>query len=77
MVLFFQLRRSALRHDPAVVNDRDPLRHTIGLVHVVRGQKHRDAFSFIQAFDVRPHLIAALRIESQRGFVQEENLGRV
>ena len=75
--LLLQLLRRALRHDLAVIDDGDALRHAVGLIHVVRGQKHRDAFGLVQVLHVRPQLIAALRIEAQRRLVQKQDLRRV
>ena len=49
----------------------------LGFGHVMRGQKHRQVFRVVQMFDVRPELVAALRVEAERGLVQKENLRRV
>ena len=50
------------------------MRDTIRLVHVMRGEKNGDLLRFVQMFNVCPELIAALRIETERGLVQEQNL---
>ncbi len=60
-----------------MVDDADAMCHAIGFVHVVRGEKDGDALGFIDTFHMRPELVAALRIEPKRGFVEEENLRRV
>ena len=67
----------ALRDDAAVVDDRDAVRHAVGFVHVVRGQEDGHAFGLVQMLDVRPELIAALRIEAERRLVEKQDLGRV
>src|SRR5215510_9531318 len=49
----------------------------VSLIHIMRGQENRYAFALIQIFHMRPKLVATLRIETQRGLVQEEDFGRV
>ena len=61
----------------AMVNDRDSVRDTIRLVHVMCGEKDGDVLGFIQMFDVGPELIAALWVKAKCGLVQEENLRSV
>ena len=75
--LLLEFLRRALRDDVSVVDDRDPLRHPLGLVHVVRGEEHGDALRLVQMFDVGPELIPALRIQAKRRLVEEQDLRRV
>ena len=76
-VCCFSSSRRSLRHDPAVIDDRDPVRDAVRFVHVVRREKDGHAFGFVQMLDVRPELIAALRIEAERRLVEKQNLRRV
>ena len=55
----------------------DPMGDALRLVHVVRGQEYGDAFRLVEPADVRPQLVAALRIEPERRFVKEQDLRRV
>ncbi len=55
----------------------DAMSDAVGLVHVVRREKHGDALGLIQVLDVRPELVAALRIEAERRLVEEQDLRRV
>src|SRR5687768_7507718 len=64
-------------HDATVVDHRDTMRHAIRLIHVVRREEHRHAFRLIEALHVRPHLVATLRIETERRLVEEEHSRRV
>ena len=41
--LLSSVRGRTLRHDLAVIDHRDALRHAIGFFHVVRGEKNGDA----------------------------------
>ena len=75
--LLLQLLRRALRDDPAVVDDPDALRDAVRFVHVVRGEEHGDALGLIEVLDVRPQLVAALRVEAERRLVEEQDLRRV
>ena len=70
-------RGRALRDDAAVVDDADAVGDAVGLVHVMGGQEDGDALGFVELFDVSPELVAALRIEAERGLVEEEDLRRV
>src|SRR5438445_9619732 len=72
-----QLGRRAGRNDFAVIDDRDPVGHAIGLVHVVRRQEDGYPLGRVQVLDDRPHLVAALGIESLRRLVEEQHLGGV
>src|SRR5436190_1546846 len=75
--LLLELGRRAGRDDLAMVDDRDAVGHPIGFVHVVRGEEDRHTLGRIQILDVRPHLIAALGVESQRRLVEEQDPGGV
>src|SRR5579885_2242139 len=72
-----QLLRRTHGDDATVVNHRDAVGDAVGLVHVVSGEKDRDLILLVEALDVRPHLVAALRVEAERRLVEEENLRRV
>ena len=58
----------------SVIHDGDAVRDTVRLVHVVRGEEDGGLLGLVEALDVGPELVAALRIEAQRGLVEEENL---
>ncbi len=68
-----ELGGGADRDDAAVIDHGDAMRHAVGLVHVVRGEEHGDALGLVEPLDVRPHLVAALRIEAERRLVEEEH----
>jgi hypothetical protein len=55
-----------------MVYDRQPIAQTFRFVHVVRGQQNRSAALLKCTNDV-PKLAAALRIESRRRFVEEQD----
>ena len=71
-----QLVRRSRDDDLAVVDDRDPVA-VLRLVHVVRRHEDRDVFLATKLADVAPDVLARLRIEADRRFVQEENPGRM
>ena len=75
--LLFQLRRRALGHDASVVHDGDAMGDAVRLIHVVRGEKDRGLLGFVEALDVGPELVAALRVEPQRRLIEKQNLRRV
>ena len=75
--LLLQLLRRSLRDDFAVIDDGDAMRHAVGFLHVVSGQEHGDMLLFVQLLDVRPELVAGLRIEAERGLVEEDDFRRV
>ena len=70
-----KLRRGTVSDDLAVIDDRDRIGHAVGLLHVVRGEEHRDAFGFIEGEHVLPHVIARLWVQTDGRLVEEENLG--
>jgi hypothetical protein len=63
----------ALRHDHAVIDDRDAVAERVGLLHVVRGEEDRGALA-AQSADLVPHAGPALRVEPGGGLVEEEHL---
>ena len=67
-----QLVGGAFGDDPAVVEDRDPIRELVGLVEVLGGEEDGDAAAGELA-DVVPHLPAAARVEPGRGLVEEDH----
>ena len=60
-----------------MIDDADAMRHAVGLVHVMRGEKDGDLLGFVDFLHMRPQLVAALRIKAQRGLVEKENLRRM
>jgi len=70
-----QLGEGAVGDDPALVEDRDPVRELLGLVEVLRGEQHRGAVAG-EFLDGLPDLDPRLWIESRRRLVEEEH-GRV
>src|SRR5213079_309963 len=55
----------------AVIDHGNSLCDAVGFIHVVGGEKHRDAFLLVQILYVRPELIAALWIESQCRLIEK------
>ena len=60
-----------------MIDDADAVGHTVGFVHVVRGEEHGHALGLVDLLHMRPELVAALGIEAQRGLVEEENARRM
>ncbi len=60
-----------------MVHDGDAMGHAVGFIHVMGGQKDSGLLRFIEALDVGPELVAALRIETERGLVKKQNFGSV
>ena len=69
-----ELGRGALRDQPAVVEDRDPVGESIRLLEVLGGQEDRDADGDEIPDDV-PHHAAAARIEPGGRLVKEDDPG--
>ena len=76
-VCSFNSADGSLGDDLSVIDDGDAMGDAVGLVHVMRGEEDGDVFGFVEVLDVRPKLIAALRIEAKRRLIEEENFGRV
>src|SRR5215471_16211878 len=72
-----ELLRGADSDDFAVVNHGDAVGDAVGLFHVVGGEEDGDAFGFVQALDVGPKLVAALRVKAEGGLVEKKDLGGV
>ena len=72
-VSVFVLTPSAVpsRDDLPVVDDRNPLRDTLGFFHIMRGKEYRDAFRLVELLEIAPHMISCLRIETERRLVQK------
>ena len=68
-----QLSGRALLHDPAVGQDRDPIRERVGLLQVLRGQEDRHAQLAVQAAHLLPDLRTAHRVEAGGGLVEEDH----
>src|SRR4051794_35497110 len=62
--------------DLALIHDRDAVAE-LGLVHVVRGHEDRDVLRPPELLDVAPDRAARLRVEADRGLVEEEHPRRV
>ena len=50
--------------DAAVIDHCNPVRHAIGLIHVVCRKKNGNVLGTIQILDVAPKLVPALRIKA-------------
>ena len=66
--------RRVQRHDAAAVDDRDAVAQTVGLVHVMRGEKQRAALLSAQMRDHLPHRNTRDRVEAGGGLVQKQEL---
>ena len=60
-----------------MVDDGDLLRRALGLFHIMRGKEDRQSAFLVQFFDIRPDIIARLRIEACRRLVQKQDRRRV
>jgi hypothetical protein len=69
-----ELVAGALRDHPPVIDHRDLPGELVGLLEVLGGQQQRGSLGEQLAHD-RPDLVAAARIESRRGLVQEQDAG--
>ena len=66
-----QLRRRALGHDPAVVDDADAVGQHVGLLEVLRREEHRHAVGRQPAHLV-PQRGAALHVKAGRRLIEEQ-----
>ena len=66
-----------LGDDLALVDDPDPVREDVRLLEVLRRQEDGDAFLPAQAGDLLPERRAALRVETGRRLVEEEDARHV
>ena len=64
------------QHDPAVVDDADPVRHLLGLLDVMGGQDDGDALG-AQPPDQRPHVAAQVDVDASGRLVEEQHVGLV
>ncbi len=69
-----ELVAGALGDDLAVVDNRDAVGELVGLVQVLGGQQHGGARGHQRAHDL-PNLVAAARVQTGGGFVEEDQLG--
>ena len=60
-----------LGHESAVVDDAHPVAEALGLFHVVGGVEHREAVT-PEHLDGLQDLVAALGIDTDRGFVEDQ-----
>jgi hypothetical protein len=67
-----ELVRGALGDHEPVVDHRDPVGETVGLVQVLGRQEHGGALGD-ERLDRVPYTDAAARIQARRGLVEEEN----
>ena len=58
---------------PAVVHDEDAVADLLDLLHVVAGVNHRGA-GLVEPLDAFQNRIAALRVDGDRGFVEEDQV---
>src|SRR5262245_23866032 len=70
----FELRRRSAGDHAAGVEHRDLIRQAVGLVQVLRGEKHGDAVRH-HFLDDLPHLDSTARIESGGRLVKEDDSG--
>ena len=75
--LRLQRLRRAASHDPAMVDDRDPVGEHVRLLEVLRGEEDGHAVLPGQARDLLPQVRAALRVEPRGGLVEEQDARRV
>ena len=61
------------RQVPAVVHDEDAVADLFDLLHVVAGVDHRGA-GLVEPLDAFQNRIAALRVDGDRGFVEEDQV---
>ena len=71
--LRLQRGRRPLRDDLAVVDDPDPIGERIGLLEVLRGEKHGDPVLAGEPRDLLPEGGPALRIEPRGRLVEEQD----
>src|SRR5882724_119754 len=72
-----QLTGRAPRQDPSGLDEGDLVAELVGLAHVVGRQYDRDPLLAAQARDVRAHPDGHVGIETQRGLIEEEELGLI
>src|SRR5262249_19225014 len=56
-----------------MVDDRNALRDSFGLVHIVGSEKDGHPLALVEVFDVTPELIPTLGIETERWLVEEQD----
>jgi hypothetical protein len=71
--LVSQRRGGAFCDDPAVVDDRDLVGDALGLLHVVRREKHRHLLVAAEPADEFPDLVARLRVEPGSRLVEKQD----
>jgi len=74
---FFQLSRRTGSDNFAVIDHGDPRCRPVRFIHVVCSQENSDTFGPVEIPDVRPQLVAALRIETQCRFIEKQDPGRM
>ena len=60
-----------------MVDNRDALRHTFCLLHVVRREEHSGLIGLVELLEIAPHVVPRLRVEAECRLVEENHLGRV
>src|SRR5580692_7281132 len=71
--LLSQRRGGAMCHDPAVVDDRNPVGDALRLLHVVCREKHRHLLVAAEGADKFPDLVAGLGVEPAGRLVEEQD----
>ena len=71
-----QVLKRAVSDDASLVNDHDPIGSLFGFVQMVCGQHERSAvvIEFVQHLE---NPLSALRVDSYRGFIEQDDLGTV
>ncbi len=67
----------ALGHQTTPGDDPDPVGQFVGLLQVLGGEEDGHRQFGIEPTDLRPHAVAAGRVQSRGGLVEEEDLGVV
>ena len=67
----------ALGHQTTPGDDPDPVGQFVGLLQVLGGEEDGHPQFGVEPADLRPHAVAAGRVQSRGGLVEEEDLGVV
>src|ERR1700680_1887851 len=72
-----ELIGSALGDDLAVIDDGDAVGDALGFFHVMGGEEDGDLLLLVEFRYVSPQLVAGLRVQADRGLIEEDDLGRM
>ena len=75
--LVFEVFGAVQSHDPSPVDDRHPVTEVVGLLHVVGGDDHGHPLRPVHILDIFPDVPPGLGVQTQRGLVQEQDVGMV